>query len=93
MTEGEKTDLANIGYEVTREHSRARSIHGPMHSLHEGYAVLKEEVDEFWDLVKMNRTKMSDLELTVHMSKIREELLQVSAMAQRLIMDVVDRKP
>lgn len=93
MTEGEKTDLTNIGYEVTREHSRARAIHGPMHSLHEGYAVLKEEVDEFWDLVKMNRTKMSDLELSIHMSKIREELLQVSAMAQRLIMDVVDRKP
>ena len=78
---------------VREEHRRARSIHSPMHSLHEGYAVLKEEVDEFWDLVKMNRTKMTPEELEMHYQELKEELLQVSAMAQRLIVDVVDRGP
>jgi hypothetical protein len=85
--------LQDVAADVVKEHMRARTIHAPMHSLHEGYAILKEEVDEFWDLVKMNRTKMSDEALEAHYQKLKEELIQISAMAQRLIVDVVEKGP
>ena len=35
---------------VKDELIRARKNHGPMLSVHEGYAVLLEEVDELWDI-------------------------------------------
>ena len=37
---------------IRAEYNRARAKHAPMNSAHEGYAVLKEEVDELWDDVK-----------------------------------------
>ena len=80
-----------LGGEVMQEVLRAQSIHKPMNSLHEGYAVLLEEVDELWDLVKMNRTKMEGGELQLHMRKVRSEAVQIAAMALRLIHDVIDR--
>lgn len=45
-------------------------------SQHEGYAVLREEVDELWDDVKSNKT-----------SNAREEAIQVAAMAVRFFLD------
>lgn len=45
-----------------------------MASLHEGYAILKEEVDELWDEIKANRTGKS----------VRGEALQVAAVALRI---------
>jgi hypothetical protein len=44
-------------------------------STHEGFAVLKEEVDELWDEVKRNADK----------ARLREEAIQVAAMAIRFI--------
>lgn len=43
-------------------------------STHEGYAVIKEEVDEMWDEIKRNNT-----ELAV------KEAIQVAAMAIRFV--------
>lgn len=82
--------LRMLGGEVLAELDRACELHKGQNSLHEGYAVLLEEVEEFWDLVKMNRHKMSPDELRAHMAKVRSELIQVSAMAMRTIHDVVD---
>lgn len=52
-------------------------------SAHEGYAVLLEEVDELWDHV---RTKQKDRDL----ASMREEAIQVAAMAIRFAVDVID---
>lgn len=52
-------------------------------SAHEGFAVLKEEVDELWDEVKINQ-KDRDL------AKMRKEAKQVAAMALRFMLDVCD---
>ena len=41
--------------EVRAEVERAINKHGGMASAHEGYAVIKEEVDELWDEVKADR--------------------------------------
>ena len=46
-------------------------------SSHEGYAVLKEEVDELWDEIKANRH-----------NRTREEAIQVAAMAIRFLIDL-----
>jgi hypothetical protein len=50
------------------------------HSLHEGYAVLLEEVDELWDCVRLNQKKR-DYEL------IEKECIQIASMAIRIIKD------
>lgn len=64
---------------VSTELLRARNSHRGIVSMHEGYAVIKEEFDEFWEEVK---TKHPDRE------KVLEELTQVAAMCQRFAEDL-----
>lgn len=64
--------------EVARELVRATAKFGPMHSAHEGYAILKEEVDELWDDIKTNAPLVDQ----------RKEAIQIAAMAIRFILDV-----
>ena len=66
---------------VKKEFVNATSKFGSFHNAHEGYAVLLEEVDELWDNVKLNQKTPNRNEL------IREEAIQVAAMAIRLIYD------
>lgn len=61
---------------VTQEYTRASYKFGEFNSSHEGYAVLKEEVDEMWDEIKRN-----------DLNRAREEAVQVAAMAVRFLMD------
>lgn len=49
-------------------------------SLHESYAIILEEIDEFWDEVKLKASQRSPERLLV-------ELVQVAAMAQRAAED------
>ena len=46
-------------------------------SAHEGYAVVKEEVDELWDAIKQNQRQ----------EKLASEAKQVAAMALRFLTD------
>lgn len=62
------------------EYDKAVEKFDPFHSAHEGYAVLKEEVDELWDEIKKGQNK----------NRMREEALQVVAMAIRFIQDICD---
>jgi hypothetical protein len=72
------TDSINA---IIREHERAASLYHSFHSNHEGYAVLKEEMDELWDEIKNNKdTRGND--------KIRNELIQIGAMAIRFLNDL-----
>lgn len=62
--------------EAYLEVRRAKAKHpGEFKSFHEGYGVLLEEVDELWDEIKMN---------THDRTSIREEAIQVAAMALRI---------
>lgn len=45
-------------------------------SHHEGYAIIKEEVDELWDAIKLKPRPVED---------VKEEAIQVSAMAMKLL--------
>lgn len=84
-TGGEQDDTANVVYidglleEVAKELEHATAKHGPMTSAHEGYAVLKEEVDELWDLIKIDAG---------YTQTARKEAIQVAAMALRYVLDL-----
>ena len=73
--------MASVADEVLGELQMATDKFGAFNSAHEGFAVLKEEVDELWDEVKC---KHRDVAL------MRREAIQVAAMAIRFIMDVCD---
>lgn len=72
--------VLDIGTEACQELERATEKYGPFASSHEGYAVLKEEVDELWDAIKRNESPQ----------KKREEAIQVAAMALRFVLDCCD---
>lgn len=65
-----------------REIEFARSGHKPINSVHEGYAVILEELDEFWEEVRKKRCDRSK-------ARMVEELVQIAAMAQRTAEDVL----
>jgi hypothetical protein len=68
---------------VQCEIERARTKHRPINSAHEGYAVILEELDEFWDEVKKKR-ELRDKR------RMYDELVEIAAMAQRTAEDVLD---
>lgn len=78
------TYLPRIGNEVAEliddEIHRAKTKFKEVkfNSTHEGFAVLKEEVDELWDEVKSNGSK----------ERLRAEAVQVAAMAIRFIKEL-----
>jgi hypothetical protein len=74
----------NVPEAVAEELARARVKHEAMNSLHEAYAVILEELDEFWEEAKSWRGthRAYDAE------KARKELVQVAAMAIRAAEDL-----
>ena len=71
MNVGEATDAA-----LSELHDAMLKF-PPFHSRHEGYAVLKEEVDELWAEVKHGTP-----------TRAKEEAIQVAAMALRFLVDL-----
>jgi hypothetical protein len=67
---------------------KARQDHGPYHSAHEAYAVILEELDEFWEEVRM-RSENRD-----HGVMLRE-LVDIAVTAERAAYDLglIDEKP
>jgi hypothetical protein len=65
---------------VSAELISATNKFGPINSLHEGYAIILEELDEFWDAVKSKESDSLDILM---------ELVQVAAMCQRTAMDCI----
>ena len=72
----------DIGLQAIRaEYKRATYKFSAFASTHEGWAVLREEVDELWDVVKNN----GDCDA------LRREAIQVGAMALRFLTDCAPR--
>jgi len=69
----------DLAEELDDELRRAIIKHGRMNSRHEAYAVILEELDEFWDEVRAQE---------INGARCRHELLQVAAMALRAIKDL-----
>jgi hypothetical protein len=66
---------------VAIELQNAKAKYRPMASAHEGWAVIREEVDELWDEVKKKPSKRDTIAMY-------EELVQIAAMAQRMAEDI-----
>lgn len=66
---------------IVAEYKRASSLHPALNSSHEGYAVIKEELDELWEEVRKKREKRSGI-------RMAKEATQVGAMAMRFILDL-----
>jgi hypothetical protein len=75
-------------HEVERELIRATDIYEPMHSPHEGYAVLLEEVHELWALVRASKPASHPAHDAENIAAMRLEAKQVAAMAVRFMVDV-----
>ena len=67
--------------EMGTEYFNATKRYPPMCSAHEGFAILKEEVDELWEEVKKKPSR-------VDQEALRQECIQVGAMAIRFYTDV-----
>ncbi len=76
MIDALRIDL--IMKEVGLELGQVTAKFGQFNSSYEGYAVLKEEVDELWDDIKTNAPFQHQ----------RKEAIQIAAMAIRYILDV-----
>lgn len=78
---GEELAAATFLNDVLVELERAESKHPPMHSAHEAYAVILEELDEFKEEV-WKKTKNRDA------ANMYEELVQTAAMCLRAALNL-----
>lgn len=68
--------------QIKKEHARAISKFPPFASRHEGYAIIKEELDELWDSIRANHVqKFED-------DHVATEALQTATMAFRFLIDL-----
>jgi len=74
--------MEKAAVDIYNECQRATEKFPPFNSGHEGYAVIYEEMDELWEEVK--RYPHADKR------KLREEAVQVGAMALRFIVDICE---
>jgi hypothetical protein len=76
MSRVPETTLQQFLCDAEDEANRAIVGHGQYHSVHEAYAILMEEVDEFWTQVKKKRKNRDP-------KNIYHELMQVAAVAAK----------
>jgi len=68
--------------DVAKELDRARQLHANINSLHEGYAIILEELEEFKaEVFLKDGARVTE--------RLWKELVQVSAMCQRTAEDVL----
>jgi hypothetical protein len=76
---------------VSQEIQTAKEKYGPFNSTHEVYGVLKEEVDEFWDEVKIKSfspdwsEEITNNQLLEKKKSMIDELSQIAAISLRAI--------
>ncbi|MBA7577647.1 hypothetical protein ES708_19500 [subsurface metagenome] len=78
--------IYNISTAIGDEFVRAVEEHGHpyFNSYHEGYAVIKEELDELWEEVKKYPNQDN--------KNLKKEAIQIGAMALRFVYDLLDRE-
>lgn len=63
------------------ELTRAYATYGPVASVHEGYALILEELDELWDEVRKKDAERDPADMRV-------EAVQIAAIALRFALDL-----
>jgi len=64
---------------------QAQQKYETLNSCHEGYAVILEELEEAWQIIRMREEKRD-------YAQLRRELVQTAAMCVRVITDVIGPK-
>ena len=83
VASGDEDDkIAEVMTAVENELRSAVKAHGPMKSMHEGYAVILEEMDELWEHVRLKEKLRKKKDM-------REEAIQIAAMAVRFVIDLL----
>lgn len=82
MTEKQKMQTTRITLEIRAELDRAMLRWPSMKSAHEGYAVILEELEELWELVRV-KTDQHDY------AAMEKEAIQIGAMAARFVLDLI----
>ena len=67
--------------DMTLELAKAEALHGSYNSYHEAYAVILEELDEFWEIVRMKTQDRNDQDAYA-------ELVQIAITAWRTARDL-----
>ena len=67
---------------INNEIKTADKNYGSFNSTHEVYGVIQEEIDEFWDLVKLKSKTI------LHEKEMIAELIQISAIAKRAAIQI-----
>jgi len=66
---------------VVDEFERAEELYPAFHSNHEGYAVIREELEELWEAVKRSKSTRAE-------GDVKKEAVQLAAMALRFVVDL-----
>ena len=75
----EKRDLLDIIIrKILSEYENASRKYGAINSTYEGYAVIKKEIDELWDLIKVDGSILD----------MMDEAIQIASMSIRFIYDI-----
>lgn len=77
-----KDEFNPIYLHVREELERALVKFPPFHSAHEGWAIIKEELDELWEVVRLNQSTAG------RNDRLRKECIQVAAMAMRFLLEM-----
>lgn len=78
-------------FAIDSEIKEAKEKYGPFNSTHEAAAVLREEFEEFWDVVKLPTRQKSDTLFDSYEKKKQKmiaELRQIAAVSMRTISEL-----
>jgi len=79
MKRNKEAEIVYAIDEVIAELRHGSALHGDFHSAHEGWAVIYEEVDELWEVVRMKRSARPP-------GAMYSEAKQVAAMALKFML-------
>ena len=74
-------DRTDLLFRISNEVDSAKTKYPKFNSLHEGYAVILEELDELWDAIKMSKGIR-------HTPAMIDECIQIAAMCVRFVEDL-----
>jgi len=75
--------------EISKELDTATKKFPPFRSYHEGYAIIKEELDELWESIKARKPSTQYIKHQAD-QQIKREAIQTAAMLVRFIMDLCE---
>ncbi len=73
---------------ILDELKAARKKHGDFHSPHEAYAVILEELDEVWDIIKRHGRVPQGKHAATEIENMKYEIKAVGAMCIRFMTDL-----